>query len=332
MTVVGWPAVALRGLALATAAVALVFTVCNYLIFWRGWPGLEGLFGHLGVLGYGPAGGGLDGARAAQGWLQLAAYAAAVLAPFAYAWWRARPMRSDAEILSAAAAYIARAAFWGVLLVGLVDMAISFLRVEGLLVGTVGAELAESLGRSRFRGEFVHYPLIGVALVIAALTRSVGFTWLAFLIVLAELQIVIARFVFSYEQAFMGDLVRFWYAALFLFASAYTLLHEGHVRVDVLYTGFSARGRAWTNALGGVLLGVPLCWVILTRGLWDKSNLINAPLLSFEVSQSGYGMYVKYLMAGFLLVYALSMLVQFLSQILSSAATLLDEPEPGETA
>ena len=33
-----------------------------------------------------------------------------------------------------------------------------------------------------------------------------------------------------------------------------------------------------------------------------QSNLINAPLLSFEVSQSGYGMYVKYLMAGFLLV------------------------------
>ena len=332
MTGAGWPATALRGLALAMAAVALVFTFCNYLIFWRGWPGLEGLFGHLGVLGYGGSKAGLDGTGAALGWLQFAAYAAAVLAPFAYAWWRGRPMRSDAEILSAVAAYIARAAFWGVLLVGLVDMAISFLRVEGLLVGAVGAELAESLGRSRFRGEFVHYPLIGVALIVAAFTRSIGFAWLAFLIVLAELQIVIARFVFSYEQAFMGDLVRFWYAALFLFASAYTLLHEGHVRVDVLYTGFGARGKAWTNALGAALLGVPLCWVILTRGLGGKSNLINAPLLSFEVSQSGYGMYVKYLMAGFLLIYALSMLAQFLSQFLANAATLLNEPEPGESA
>ena len=331
MTAGGWPATALRGLALATAAVAFVFAVCNYLIFWRGWPGLEGLFGHLGVLGFDSRGGGLDATGAALGWLQFAAYAAAVLAPFVYAWWRGRPMHGDAATLSAIAAYIARAAFWGVLLVGLVDMAISFLRVEGLLVGTVGAELAESLGKSRFRGEFVHFPLIGVALVIAALTRSIGFTWLAFLIVLAELQIVIARFVFSYEQAFMGDLVRFWYAALFLFASAYTLLHEGHVRVDVLYTGFSARGKAWTNALGAALLGVPLCWVILVRGLGGKSNLINAPLLSFEVSQSGYGMYVKYLMAGFLLIYALSMLAQFLSQFLSSAATLLNEPEPGES-
>ena len=99
----------------------------------------------------------------------------------------------------------------------------------------------------------------------------------------------------------------------------------------MLYTGFSARGKAWTNALGAALLGVPLCWVILVRGLGGKSNLINAPLLSFEVSQSGYGMYVKYLMAGFLLVYALSMLAQFLSQFLSSAATLLNEPAPDES-
>jgi len=38
--------------------------------------------------------------------------------------------------------------------------------------------------------------------------------------------IVISRFIFSYEQAFMADLVRFWYGALFLFASAYTLLED----------------------------------------------------------------------------------------------------------
>ena len=58
------------------------------------------------------------------------------------------------------------------------------------------------------------------------------------MIVLGELLIVIARFIFSYEQAFMGDLVRFWYAALFLFSSAYTLVHDGHVRVDIIYASF----------------------------------------------------------------------------------------------
>jgi len=162
-------------------------------------------------------------------------------------------------------------------------------------------------------------------LVVAFFVRSLGFVWLAMLVVFAEFQIVISRFVFSYEQAFMGDLVRFWYAALFLFASAYTLVNEGHVRVDVIYTGFSKRGKAWANVAGSLLLGVPLCWIILTMGMWGRGSSINSPLLSFEISQSGYGMYIKYLMAGFLVVFAVSMMVQFSSYFLSSVAVLRGE-------
>ena len=139
----------------------------------------------------------------------------------------------------------------------------------------------------------------------------------------AELQIVIARFVFSYEQAFMADLVRFWYALLFLFASAYTLIEEGHVRVDVLYAGFSSeRAKAWSNVIGSLLLGIPLCWIILTRlACGGKTNMINGPMLNYEVSQSGFGMYVKYLMASFLAIfYAVSMMIQFAGYMLEAYA------------
>ena len=104
--------------------------------------------------------------------------------------------------------------------------------------------------------------------------------------------------------------------------------NDGRTRSQRIGPGFTERGKAWSNTLGSLLLGVPLCWIILTRGMWSKSNLINAPLLSFEVSQSGYGMYVKYLMAGFLVVYAVSMLLQFLSYFLRSAAVLLRDPGP----
>ena len=82
---------------------------------------------------------------------------------------------------------------------------------------------------------------------------------------LTEFQIVLARFIFSYEQTFMGDLVRFWYGSLFLFASSYALIHEGHVRVDVLYTKFSKRAKAWSNLFGCLLLGIPICWTIKNK-------------------------------------------------------------------
>jgi TRAP-type mannitol/chloroaromatic compound transport system permease small subunit len=150
------------------------------------------------------------------------------------------------------------------------------------------------------------------------------------MVVLAEFSIVITRFVFSYEQAYMGDIVRFWYAGLFLFASAYTLVEEGHVRVDVLYAGFSRWKKAWIDTLGCMLLGLPICWVILMHGMGGKGNSINSPLLSFEVTQSGYGMYVKYLMAGFLVVFAVSMLIQFVSYLLFNVSELIRVSDDSE--
>ncbi len=306
----------------------VLFLFNNYLIFWRGWPGVLSFSAHQGWFGIQPLSKPLEGGAITLGWLQMLLYITAVAAVVTYVMLtRRRTLTADADLLAAFAAYIVRAAFWAVLLIGLADMLISFLRVEGLLEQWVGADINKELGRSRYRGATVHYPLIGLALVIALFVRSLGFIWLALLVVIAEFQIVLTRFIFSYEQAFMGDLVRFWYAALFLFASSYALITEGHVRVDVFYAHFSAKGQAWTNALGSLLLGLPLCWTILIQGMWDKGNSINSPLLSYEISQSGYGMYVKYLMAGFLVVFALSMIIQFVSYFLSNAAVLRGEAD-----
>jgi len=237
-----------------------------------------------------------------------------------------RALRADSARIAAFNAWIVRAAFFGVLFVGLADAALSFVRIEGLLEGLVGEDLTRSLGRSTFRGLYLHVPLLILGMLVALVTRTLGFTWLTLLIVAAELAIVITRFVFSYEQAFMGDLVRFWYAALFLFASAYTLQEEGHVRVDVFYAGFKARTKGWINAIGSVVLGMSLCWTILIVGLGSRSSIVYAPIRSFETSQSGYGMYVKYLMAGFLAVFAVTMLIQFVSYLMSAVADIRDEP------
>ena len=213
------------------------------------------------------------------------------------------------------------------LLIGLADMVVSFLRVEGFLPHLVGDQLTLDLGKSSFRGVWVHFPMAILGIVIAILTpRTLGFPWLALLVVAAELLIVVSRFIFSYEQAFMADLVRFWYGSLFLFASAYTLLEEGHVRVDVLYAGFSERTKGIVNAIGCVVLGMSLCWVIIIYGMGSRAAVINSPLLSFEVTQAGFGMYVKYWMAGFLAVYAISMLLQFSGYFLESIADFRGDP------
>ena len=236
-----------------------------------------------------------------------------------------RKLGEDSVILNRFAAYLTRSFFWAVFIVGCFDIVISFLRVEDFLEPLFGDVIAVELGRSVFRGTYIHYPIVVLSFVIAYFVRGLGFTWLALLVVVAEFQIVISRFVYSYEQAFMGDLVRMWYAALFLFASSYALVTEGHVRVDVLYSKFKLRTKAISNAVGCLLLGIPLCWVILMTGMWYKGSSLNSPLLSFEVYQQGFGMYTKYLMVGFLIVFAVCMLVQFMGYFLKCTAELLGE-------
>lgn len=257
----------------------------------------------------------------AAGIFQLAFYSIAFIGAF----WiiKSSPkmsLRADSERISNMNTFLIRAAFWMVLIIGVIDLAISFTRIEGYLEMFVGAELASNLSKAQFRGLYVHVPLIGISILLACFTRTLGFAWLTLLVVIAELIIVFSRFIFSYEQAFMADLVRFWYGALFLFSSAYTLAEEGHVRVDVFYAGFKDKTKGVINAVGTMFLGISLCWTILLVGMANKASIINSPVFNFEITQQGFGMYVKYLMAAFLGIFAVSMMIQFCSYFLAAIA------------
>ncbi len=298
-------------IAIASALGGSAFVLNNFLTYIYELPGLFGFLNHFGADFEFPERN-YSLFQVAIGALQSLSYVAALFLPVLII----RKVGGGKRIstgMNFGAELIVASAFWSVMLIGIADAGISFLRIENLLPGIVGEELALSLGKPAFRGVYVHLPLMLAGFILGSLRRGIDFIWLASLIVFGELLIVITRFIFSYEQAFMGDLVRFWYAALFLFASAYTLVNDGHVRVDVLYAGFSSRVKALVNIYGSLILGLPLCWITLTRGLWNESSPFNLALLNFEVTQQGFGMYVKYLMSGFLIVFALAMLFQFAS-------------------
>lgn len=319
----------MRGFAYVMVSAMFLYLINNYLVYWQDMPGSYNLALHYGLLGL--EGDELNGEQVSQAWGQVIVYLLVLLSSVAYVVQsRARTLEQDSLRFARLSAYIIRFAFWSVTLIGMIDMTISFLRVENLLEYVVGEWLTQQLGRPIFRGTYVHYPLLVLSLFLAAGLRKISFSWLALYCVLAEFLIVITRFVFSYEQAYMGDVVRFWYAALFLFASAHTLVEEGHVRVDVLYTGFRRRKKALFDSIGCVFLGIPICWVILMHGMGGRGNSINSPLLTFEVSQSGYGMYVKYIMAGFLIIFSVTMLIQFVSFLLYNIGQLLDRGEHEE--
>ena len=306
-------------------ATTFVFLFNNVLTVWFDWPGVKNLFSHYGLFGFKKLSKPLEDTVLTFAYLQLFFYLASILLSILYVNRSIKQtLTADSEILNKFTAYIIRSSFWAVLIVGIADLIISFLVVEKLVEPLLGEYLKIKLVVPAFRITFVHLPLILLSFVVGYFTRSVGFIWLAVLVVGSEFFIVLSRFIFEYEQAFQGDLVRFWYSALYLFASAYALIHEGHVRVDVLYTGFSERKKAWTNSIGSLILGIPLCLIVLFLGMGGKASIINGPVISFEITQQGSnGLYLLYLMAVYLAVFAVSMLIQFTSYFMSSSDKLL---------
>ena len=306
-------------------SITFVFLINNTLTVWFDWPGIKQLFSQYGLFGFKKLSKPLEESVLTFAFIQLFFYLISLVMVIFYVFKSInQTLESDAEILSKFTAYIIRSSFWAVLIVGAADLLVSFMVVEKLVEPILGETLKVKLVIPTFRITFVHFPLILISFVIGYFTRTIGFIWLAVLVVGSEFSIVLSRFIFEYEQAFQGDLVRFWYSALYLFASAYALMHEGHVRVDVLYTGFSERKKAWTNAIGSLVLGIPLCLIVIFLGMVNKASIINGPVLSFEITQQGSnGLYLLYLMAIYLAVFAVTMLTQFTSYFMSSSHKLL---------
>lgn len=309
----GAPAPVIRMFGWGMLGALSAFMINNVLVVAFGFPGTHAL---------------LTGDGGSLGWVHALIFAICVGLAIVYVLQTPmQALRWDADRIHRFNCYLVRSVFWAVLLVGVVDAAIAFMRTEQLFLYFMDEESARFFGRARDVGPYIHTPLVVLGFVIGLFTRTLGFHWLALLIVLAELLIVISRFVFSYEQALMGDLVRYWYAALFLFASAYTLFDEGHVRVDVLYAGFGRTTKGFVNAIGSIMLGMTTAWVILGVGFNGKQSIINSPVANFEVTQTGgVGMFVKYQMAAFLGIFAITMLIQFVSYLFEAVADYRDEP------
>ncbi len=280
-------------------ALTFIFLINNVLTVWFDWPGVKKLFSHYELFGFKKLNKPLEGLAINLSYIQFLFYFLSFIAVIIFVLKSLnQTLQTDSEILKKITAYVIRSSFWAVLIVGVVDFLISFMVVEKLVEPIFGEQVKINLVKPAFRITYIHFPLILASFIIGYFNKSVGFIWLAVLVVGSEFLIVISRFIFQYEQAFQGDLVRFWYAALYLFASAYALIHEGHVRVDVLYANFSERKKAWTNAIGSLVLGIPLCLIVIFLGMGGKASIINGPVISFEITQQGSnGLYLLYLMA-----------------------------------
>ncbi len=86
--------------------------------------------------------------------------------------------------------------------------------------------------------------------------------WGALVMVLVQFAVVLMRHVFGLSSIWMQESIIYLHGLLFMLVAGYTLLCDGHVRVDIFYREASDRYKATVDLMGTLLFLWPVCGLI----------------------------------------------------------------------
>ncbi len=146
-------------------------------------------------------------------------------------------------------------------------------------------------------------------------------SWLLVVMVLNVFLVVVLRYVFSFGAIWMQELYVWSHAIVFLMGAGYTLLHKGHVRIDLIYRSASNKYKSLIDLLGSVFFALPVIYVIFIKSL----PMVERSWKVLEKSAEAGGLPGLFLFKTVLLVFPLLFGIQFISLALKSIYYLFYE-------
>ncbi len=172
--------------------------------------------------------------------------------------------------------------------------------------------------------------LLALSRLVDALNEGVGRLtyWLVLVAVLVSAGNAVIRYTFNMSSNAWLEIQWYLFSAVFLFCAGYALLHNQHVRIDVVTGHLSKRAQAWIDIFGTLFFLLPMALTIL----WLSWPVFVDAYRHNEVSTNAGGLIVwparLMLPAGFLLL-----VLQGLSELIKRCAFLRGLiPDPSEKA
>ncbi len=153
-----------------------------------------------------------------------------------------------------------------------------------------------------------------------------GVAWVTLGLVLVVFVDVVMRYLFNTSFVFTQELEWHLFGFIFLIGAGYTLLHDGHVRVDIIYQRLGFKGRAWVNFGGVLLFLIPGCIMVITTS-WKFTATSFAML---EGSPDPGGIPFRFILKGCIPVGFTLLLLQGLSLGMHSFMQILGIEEAKE--
>ena len=146
-------------------------------------------------------------------------------------------------------------------------------------------------------------------------------SWLVLILVLLVGYDVSMRYIFNSGSIGLQELEWHLFSIIFLISAAYTLKHNEHVRLDILYRSrfLNDQHRAWIDAAGALLILLPFCLLIIISA-WP---FVTQAYIHNEASPDPGGLPLRWLIKsmiplgfGLLLLQAIAEIIKKLSQAL----------------
>lgn len=130
--------------------------------------------------------------------------------------------------------------------------------------------------------------LLRISTVIDWINERVGRAalWLVLVTVLICAANAVVRKMFNFSSNAFLEIQWYLYAAVFLLCAGYTLKHDCHVRIDILYNRWSPRNRAIIDLIGSALFLLPMATLIV----WNAWPSFIAAYHSGEMSSDAGGL------------------------------------------
>lgn len=142
--------------------------------------------------------------------------------------------------------------------------------------------------------------------------------WLTLAMVAVTFAVVVMRYLFDLGSIALQESITFMHAMVFMLGAAYTLRHEGHVRVDIFYSRLGERGRAWVDLLGVLFLLLPVTLFIS----WVSWEYVSSSWALLEGSREAGGLPGVFLLKSLIPLMALLLLLQGLAMGLRAFCVL----------
>ena len=153
-----------------------------------------------------------------------------------------------------------------------------------------------------------------------AVGRAVA--WLTLAMVLIAFAVVILRYVYAVGWVWLQESYVWLHGVVFMLGAGYTLLHDGHVRVDIFYRPAGPRAKALVDLLGALLLLLPTVGLIV---LVSGGYVVDS-WLRLEQSREAGGLPALFLLKSVILLFCGLLGLQGLALAARSLLVLRGDP------